>query len=147
MSEASDGPFDGKGSNLGARDPGLENQRHTIKPLLWITAIPALAIGYYFGIALPSYNDARLALERERYSDEQRRRTEEASKEQQDATFRQRLLETCLDAAESAYWTYVKLNGTELKDGKVRAPMNVWNTADKRKNDDRDACFKQYPPR
>lgn len=118
-----------------------------LKPLLWIAAIPALAVGYYFGVALPSYNEARLALEQQKYSDERKRQADDAKRIQDEAASRQQLLEACFDAANAAYWRHVELNGTKLKDGTVRAPADVWNTADKRKNDERETCFKRYPAR
>jgi hypothetical protein len=120
---------------------------HQLKPILWILAVPASAVAYYFAIALPADNEARLRLEREKYEDEQRRRKGEESRVLEEASERQRLLDRCLESADQAYWTYVKLNGTEFKGGEVRAPANIWNTADKRKNDERDACFKRYPAR
>ncbi len=119
----------------------------SLKRLAWILAIPAVAIAYYFGIALPANNEARLALEKERYSAEQRRMEAESTRVRQEATSRQEALDLCFAGADDAYWKYVKLNGTERKDGTVSAAAHVWNTADKRKNDERDTCFKRYPVR
>jgi len=54
------------------------------------------------------------------------------------------MLETCLQKASDDYFTYIKLNGTQLKNGNVSTPQYVSPAADKRKNDDRDSCFKQF---
>lgn len=123
------------------------NQVATWKPFVWIAAIPAIAVGYYFGIALPANNEARLALERQKYADERKRTAADEKRVRDESVNRQQLLESCFEAADAAYWKYVELNGTKLKEGTVRAPQIVWNTADKRKNDDRDVCFKRYPAR
>ena len=104
------------------------------KPIVWIAAVPALAIAYYFGIALPADNAARLELERQQYRDAQ-----EASARAQT------LMDSCFKEADDAYWNYMKVNGEELTDGKISAPSSVWNAADARKNYDRETCLKRYP--
>ena len=43
------------------------------KPVLWVVAIPAVALAYYFGIARPANDETRLTLEQQKYVDEQRR--------------------------------------------------------------------------
>jgi hypothetical protein len=52
----------------------------------------------------------------------------------------------CLDDAEEAYWSYIRLNGTEVK-GKEdvwNAYPYQWDTAQERKDALEDKCFKQY---
>ena len=123
--------------------PHRGTSANTIRLLVWIAAIPALAIAYYFGIALPSYNQGRLELEREQRVQEQKR-TERMDKE---AEARKGLLEACLQKASDDYFNYLRLNGTALKGDKISTPQFVSTAAEKRKNDDRDACFKQYGQR
>ena len=145
--ESSGGQSDRELGQDSGPSPLPDRFQQAMRPQFWIVAIPAMAVAYYFGIALPSYNEERLTLDRQKYADEQKRRDTEAKKVEEDAASRQQSLDSCFAAVETAYWNYVKLNGTELKDGKVRAPATVWNTADKRKNDERDTCFKRYPLR
>ena len=111
--------------------------------LVWVAAIPAVAVAYYFGVALPSYNEARLGLERQRYADEQKR----SQQKEKEAEERKGMLESCLQKANDDYFAYLKLNGTQLKNGNVSTPQYVSTAADKRKSDDRDACLKQFGAR
>jgi hypothetical protein len=106
------------------------------KPILWIAAVPALAIAYYFGIALPADNAARLELERQ-----QHRYAQEAAAQLQER------LDSCFTEADTSYWNYMKLNGEELQDGKISAPVSVWDTAEARKNYARETCLQRYPQR
>lgn len=115
-------------------------ERDTARLLVWVAAIPAVAVAYYFGVALPSYNEARLGIERQRYAEEQKR-SEQKDKEAEE---HKGMLETCLQKANDDYFSYLKLNGTQLKNGTLSTPQYVSTGADKRKNDDRDACFKQF---
>lgn len=120
--------------------PKTANTGEAIRLVAWILAVPALAIAYYFSIALPAYNEGRLALERQRHA-EDLKRSEDAAKE---AESRREHLLACLERAETQHVQYLKLNGTELKDGNIQAPENVFTRADKRRNDDRDACYKLW---
>jgi len=94
-------------------------------------AIAALSVGYYFTIALPSHNQAMLALERERRLDERL----EKSADKRTSYYRQE----CMDRAEEHYWEYIKLNGTEVpgKKGVYQAPGHIWDAARK----DKDSAF------
>lgn len=125
--------FDGGGT-------GRDSTARAIRLIAWIGAIPALAIAYYFAVALPDYNEARLELERQRHFEELKRSEETAA----EAKATKELLEACLQKASDDFFSYLKLNGTELKGGKLTAPQHVAVAADKRRNDDRDACLKQY---
>lgn len=116
----------------------MENQNGIAAVLL----IPALAIAYYFGIALPENQKAHLALEKQKYQDEQNRRAEA---EQQRAT-NETLLESCLGTAETDYWTYVKLNGQPVpgKPDTYTAPIHIWDSAAKNKKDAIEECHRRY---
>ena len=106
------------------------------KPMLLIAAVPALAIAYYFAIALPADNAARLELERQ-----------QQSASQEEAAQLQTRRDSCFAEAENAYWNYMKLQGEALADGTISAPVSVWNAADARKNYDREMSLKRYPSR
>lgn len=119
---------------------GSDSTARSIRLIAWIAAIPALAVAYYFAVALPAYNEARLELERQRHVEELKRSEDTAA----EAKATKELLEACLQKASDDYFSYLKLNGAELKGGKISTPQYVAVAADKRRNDDRDACLKQY---
>ena len=55
-------------------------------------------------------------------------------------------LDDCLDNVDSAYWSYVELNGTGKRDDDtgVSARTYVWNTAKADKATAEDNCYKRY---
>ena len=108
--------------------------------LIWIAVVPALAITYYFGFTLPNYNRARLEVERQQVAAEQKR----AELAAQDAVARKQQLEACLQKASDEYFSYLRLNGTESKDGKISASPDVEGVADQRRRNDRDSCVRQF---
>ena len=108
--------------------------------LLAIAAVPALAITYYYGYSLPAYNRARLEVDRQQIAAEQKR----AEMAAQDAASRKQLLEACLQKASDDYFTYLRLNGAESKDGKISASQDVEAAADQRRRDDRESCVRRY---
>jgi hypothetical protein len=111
--------------------------------LTWIAVVPALAITYYYGYSLPSYNRARLEVDRQQVAAEQRR----AELAAQETATRKQQLAACLQKAGDDYFSYLRLNGTESKDGKISASQDVESVADQRRRNDRDACVRQYAPR
>ena len=113
---------------------------NAIRLVALVATIPALAIAYYFGIALPAYNESRLALERQQVAEDRKKSAQVAK----DAEARKELLEACLQKANDDWLSYLKLNGTELKGGRISTPQYVATAADKRKTDDRDTCLKRY---
>lgn len=55
---------------------------------------------------------------------------------------RQANLETCLYLADTNYKSLLKANGTGPK---FSMPLELAKALDKRHNDERDDCYKQYP--
>lgn len=53
-------------------------------------------------------------------------------------------LNLCLDAAETAYWDYMELNGTGKRDTAVKAPTYVWDNAKDDKKTEIDNCYRKY---
>jgi len=121
-------------------DIEMNGTAKAIRLLAVVAAIPAVAVTYYFGVALPAYNDAKLELERQQRVEE-RKKTEQMAK---DAAARKELLDACLRKSTDDYFSYLRLNGTELKGGKISTPQYVAAAADKRRSDDRDACLRQF---
>ncbi len=126
--------------------------------LLCLCTLVAVAIAYYFAIALPRHNQARLEFDREKFRAQQ----EEKQKEQEDkreaqqearskaeieAAGNEAALDSCIDDAEDEYWSYIKLNGEPVagKPGVYTAPQYIWDDAAKRKKAALDACYKRYP--
>jgi hypothetical protein len=108
-----------------------------------IAAVPALAITYYYGYSLPAYNRARLEIDRQQIAAEQKR----AEMAAQDTASRKQLLDACMQKASDDYFTYLRLNGSESKDGKISASQDVEAAADQRRRNDRESCTRQYSPR
>jgi hypothetical protein len=113
--------------------------------LLALVAVLALSIAYYFAIALPSYNNSRLALEQQKYADEQRRMKEQEEGKKAAELEREMSLQGCLDDADKSYWTYVKLNGTDKGGGTYTAARSTWDVAEKNKQTEIENCYRRYP--
>ena len=150
---------DNKDSRLsdGLQIKGLLSARNSI---LFLCALIALSISYYFFIALPNHNQALLDLERDKFQAEQAERKtrdreiEQKKIDEEDAKRRaeiarqekEELLSDCTSNAEDVYWNYIKLNGTpvEGKPGVYSAPQYVWDRAAKSKKTVLDECYRKY---
>jgi uncharacterized protein HemX len=126
-----------------AAGPPDTNSSGLNRVLIAIAAVPALAITYYYGYSLPAYNRARLEVDRQQVAAEQKR----AEMAAQDAASRKQLLEACMQKASDDYFTYLRLNGSESKDGKIIASQDVEAAADQRRRNDRESCTRQYGAR
>src|SRR5262245_7864184 len=126
-----------------AQGPPETNSGALNRILLAIAAVPALAITYYYGYSLPAYNRARLEIDRQQIAAEQKR----AEMAAQDVAARKQLPEACMQKASDDYFTYLRLNGSESKDGKISASQDVEAAADQRRRSDRESCTRQYAPR
>jgi hypothetical protein len=102
------------------------------------------AVAYYFAVSLPNYNNARLALERQKYSDEQKQRAEDAKKAVEREDARTVSLTLCLNAADRERIQYLKLNGTTTAEGTIKTEDRIVRFADEKKKTADDSCFKQY---
>ena len=114
--------------------------------LLFILALPAFALAYYFAVALPENQKARLDFDRERYQTEKKEQVEREAKLKEERDNKQIFFDACVADAVTAYWSYVKLNGEPVK-GKpdtYNAPTTVWDTADKRKTNAIAECHRLY---
>lgn len=133
------------------------SRRLSITPsnyLLALATILVLSIAYYFVIALPAHDHAKLALEREKFQVQQReaaekKATAEAEKKAAEAKELSNsfLLDECTKEADNLYWEYVKLNGgkEDLKrPGIYTASRYVWEQAEKNKKAALDECYKKY---
>ena len=121
----------------------------TVKALvLALTTMLVLSVSYYFVVALPSADRERLRFERQKYSDAQRRYIEEQSAKKLkedlaeiDRKSKQDWVMSCQVDAEKAYWSYVKLNGKEVKADVYSAAPVVWASARARKDDSYKDCM------
>lgn len=114
--------------------------------LLVLGTILVLSIAYYFVIALPSSEKARLDFERQKYEEQKKEKREKEEKEKVEAESRETQFQLCVDSAEQEYWNYVKLNGKPVP-GKLStytAPMYVWNEAEKKKKESLAECHRRY---
>lgn len=115
--------------------------------LLTLAVILTLSIAYYFVFALPSYNDARIAIEQRKYRDQMERQANEEKAQGQAEAERKLLLTACIEAAEESYWGYMKTNGTTRANGSVWAANYIWDRAAKDKQAALDLCFRRYAPK
>ena len=114
--------------------------------LLGLATLVALSISYYFAIALPKSQRARLEFDRQNYEAAQKEREAEEAKKKADAGFKETMMRVCLSGANDEYWSWVKLNGTEVrgKPGTWSAPTHIWESAAKRKKDAIIECQLRY---
>ena len=116
-------------------------------------AIALLAIAYYFAVALPEQNRARLQLERDKFNQElEQRKTkedEEARKESQRSIGKesaQTEYDTCLEDARKKFNRDLELNGKPVsgKPGTYTAPSTIMNEIEKQQSGNIEACRRQY---
>lgn len=118
----------------------------TVKILLLSTVLVLILVGGGIG-ALVINN--RMATEREAKAQEQRReeREETEQKERAQKLVEQAILDGCLQRAEEAYWSYVKLNATSTRqtpDGPVyTAYQNTWDHAETLRKNAKDECHRR----
>jgi len=99
--------------------------------LLALLTILVLSISYFFVFALPKMQRDRLAWEKEQFNRQQQ------------------LVEsynTCVDAAEEEYESYIRLNATPVdkQAGAYSAPSDLWEAADNRKQSALAECSKRF---
>lgn len=96
------------------------------------------SVSYYFLIFLPQKEESRLKLEEDT-------RTIQSTRGYLQRSAR----EDCLTKADDYYWEWIKLNGTEVKneDDRIsyRMPQNNWDYIDKKTQEAKELCLKQYP--
>lgn len=124
----------------------MENQPTALDKAVKISIIAgaliiALSIAYYLVIFMPQKEKARV----EQQKQEQQAKDEEKKRAEEKIVTNKRALNFCLSLADDNYWAYVKLNGTEKKDGTVYADNDVWDRADKTKQSEITNCYRKYP--
>jgi hypothetical protein len=72
-----------------------------------VLALPALALAYYFGIALPQSDRERFQFEKDKYAAETKEKAALETKQAQEQSERKTLLDACTADAGSSYWTYL----------------------------------------
>lgn len=95
--------------------------------------------GFYYA----SQVSKQKSIERQQQIEIQEKAKVEQAEKMKDL-YKQQDLYNCLERAETAYWAYMKLNGTEKADGTINAYTSVWDTAKKDKQTAIDNCYKQY---
>jgi Tfp pilus assembly protein PilE len=120
-----------------------------------ITAIIVVcaSISYYFLIALPHQNEARLAIEKQKLDMEKDKIEREQTEKQQQENLkaysqsqRQSQLLDCRVAAEASANRYLELNGTPVpgKPGVYSAPRYVHDEVAKKQQRGFDDCQRMY---
>lgn len=109
-------------------------------------------MAYYFVVALPRHNAARLKFEQDKYAEqkqEQERRDNEGqlekARQQGKVEAKQVILEVCLNSADEESERYVLLNGgAKTARGTIEASRSVWDDAEKQKKAQKDECYREY---
>jgi len=116
-------------------------------------AIALLAVAYYFAVALPEQNKAKLQFERDKFNQEleekRAKKEEEAQKENQRVFGKQnaqREYDGCLEDATKKFNSDLELNGTPVpgKPGTYNAPSAIMNEIEKRVAENKETCRRQY---
>jgi len=114
--------------------------------LLSLAAVIVLSIAYYFVIALPQIKRDALDWEKQKYNQEVSIKKAEEQRIAEQKAQNETMLNLCINGAEETYISYVKLNGSPVKNepGVYRATTYVWNEAAKKKKAALDECYRQY---
>jgi alpha-L-arabinofuranosidase len=110
---------------------------------LSILLIPALAISYYFAVALPSNQRATLEFEKHKYEMEQVEKMKREAAAQEEANGRTIKVATCLEVANDHYNAAIRLNGTKDSSG-FMVPNSVMEGIDRRKQSEVAECHRLY---
>jgi hypothetical protein len=116
-------------------------------------AIALLAIAYYFAVALPEENRARLQLERDKFNqqleEKKAKEAEQTLKESQRAIGKENAqseYEACVQDATKKFNRDLALNGTPVpgKPGTYSAPSAIMNQIEKGEAEKKETCRMQY---
>jgi hypothetical protein len=141
--------------NLGANEnPTSSPMSPSLKTILIVAAVIAfLAIAYYFVIALPAQNKAKLQFERDKFEQELKEKSakeqEERQKENQRAFEKenaQTKYQGCLLDAENHYNRGLEMNGTPTpgKKGEYTLPRDMLQHLDERQRQEEAGCRSEY---
>ena len=124
----------------------MENQPTTLDKAVKISIIAgalivALSVAYYLVVFMPQKEKARV----EQVKQEQQAKDDEKKQVEERTVANKKALSFCLMGVDTNYWAYVKLNGTEKKDGTVYADNDVWDRAEKTKQSEITNCYRKYP--
>jgi hypothetical protein len=115
--------------------------------------IALLAIAFYFAIALPMHDRAKLQFEREKFETEQRDKKTKEEAEALKHQMQQQARESadtknlgCLAAAETRFNSGLELNGTPIpgKKGSYHLSQAALAHLRKEQNDNDEECRRQY---
>jgi hypothetical protein len=115
--------------------------------------ITLLAVAYYFGVALPAQDKAKLQLDREKFEQElkeKKAKEQEAGQKQNQWEFDKQNAETayrqCLVEAEHRFNRDLELNGTPIpgKKDSYDLPTGMLKDLHRQQNDEDEACRKEY---
>jgi hypothetical protein len=113
------------------KERGLLKKKDPTFYLVALLTILVLSISYFFVFALPKMKQDQIRLEKAKYEQE---------KELQKSYVQ------CVDAAEEEYESYIRLNGSPVKDqpGAFSASEYIWQTADENRNAALEDCSRHF---
>ncbi len=121
--------------------------------LITAVIVVCASISYYFLIAMPQQNEARIAVEKQKLDMEKEKMEQEQTEKQTQETLkanseRERRLQLldCRASAEASANKYLELNGTPVPDqpGVYSAPRYVLDEVERRKQHGFDDCQRMY---
>lgn len=125
-----------------------DSSNNTVKVMLLSVILVVVVLGGVLAVVVVNNNMKREAQAEQREAaleeENKKERAANAAKLTRDADRR-----ACIQAAEDAYQSYVKLNAISKKqtpEGEVySAPQEVWDNAEAQKKTATDDCYRQYP--
>jgi hypothetical protein len=116
------------------------------RAILLLSTVLVLSISYYFVIALPANQRARLEFDRQKYRDEQMEKTDEKLRADFKAQVYEKSLLDCLTQAKKAADDKLQLNGTPVDGhpGAYSAPEYVMNAIQRELSTATQECHRLY---
>jgi hypothetical protein len=97
--------------------------------ILLLSTVLVLSISYYFVVALPANQRARLEFDQQKYQDEQKEKAAQKMRADVERQANEMSLVDCLDLAQKASNKTLELNGTAVEGhpGAYNAPERVFD--------------------
>lgn len=111
-----------------------------------LATILVLSVSYYFIIALPRFNQQKIAIEQLKMKKQEEEKITQAREIEDRERQRKFQLDNCVQEADTKYWDFVKLNG-HLKPGTTDvylAPQWVFDHAEGIKKNALEECYREY---
>lgn len=109
-----------------------------------VLLIPALAVSYYFAVALPAHNQATLEFEKLKYNDKKAEEKEAAEETLSRETATAQMVTACIADADNDYSAGLKRNGTPSSKGGYSIPTVLLTSIERKRDAAIEECHRQY---